>query len=172
MEHRRWWRSRWGQEVFAVLAERLPEELDDEIKRVQYQFHKACGRTTAEQIREAIPLCLPKANLCKESRIPGISVFDFKKHKELREPTLLKAGWIKLTKIIAQNNPVDLSTLITLCDDLAIQNEKDPSLRDAMLMSKGKRPLGETSPAKNTTTSTASSSRVAFVDDGKDYVDV
>ena len=34
-----------GNAIHAILADRLPVELDDEIKNVQYEWHLACGRT-------------------------------------------------------------------------------------------------------------------------------
>ena len=125
-------------ETHAILAERLPDQLDDEIKRMQYAFHKACGRVTAEQIMAAVPLVLPKVNLCKGCPIPGIARFDFVQWKKEREPTILHAGWIALIKVICVNaDDVDLSKIITKCDELAIKEETDPDLKTAMIMSKG-----------------------------------
>ena len=126
----------------AIRAERLPDELDDEIKKVQMAWHEACGRTTAQQIRAAIPMCLPKANLCTpaESKVPGIARFDIKQWKAEGSPTLLAGGWAALCKVIAENGKVDMSKIITLCDDIAIQNEKDPNLKTAMQLARGIKP--------------------------------
>ena len=130
-----------NESTHATLAERMPAQLDDDIKKMQFAFHKACGRTTAQQIMEAIPLCLPKANLCLGCPIPGVSKFDFVTWNKERCPTMLRAGWIALIKIIAMNaNDLDLSKLITLCDDLAIREEEDPDLKVAMEMSRGIKP--------------------------------
>ena len=128
---------RVGNAIHAILAERLPEELDDEIKKVQYEWHRACGRTTAEQIAEAIPCCLPKSNLCTHSRVPGIARFNFKQWKTDGCPTLLKAGWIALCKLIATNAEVNLSRIISLCDDMSIDACENPELKTAMEMSRG-----------------------------------
>ena len=126
-----------GNAIHAILAERLPLELDDAIKNVQYEWHLACGRTTAEQIAEAIPCCLPKSNLCTHSRVPGIARFNFKQWKTDGCPTLLKAGWIALCKLIATNAEVNLSRIISLCDDMSIDACENPELKTAMEMSRG-----------------------------------
>ena len=131
---------RVGNAIHAILAERLPEELDDEIKKVQYEWHRACGRTTAEQIAEAIPCCLPKSNLCTHSRVPGIARFNFKQWKTDGCPTLLKAGWIALCKLIATNADVQtdcFQRIITLCDQMSIDACENPELKTAMEMSRG-----------------------------------
>ena len=126
----------------AIRAERMPDELDDEIKKVQMAFHEACGRTTAEQIRKAIPNSLPNCNLLDpaECKVPGIARFNIKRWKDEGCPTILVAGWAALCKVIAKNSTIDMSDLITLCDDIAIKNEQDPALKTAMEMARGIKP--------------------------------
>ena len=126
-----------GNSIHAVLAERLPLELDDAIKSVQFDWHRACGRTTAEQIAKAMPCCLPKSNLCTQTKVPGIAKFNFKQWKTDLCPTLLKAGWIALCKLIATNAEVNLSRIISLCDDMSIDACENPELKTAMEMSRG-----------------------------------
>ena len=129
-----------GGNVVAFLAERLPEQLDDEIKKLLHEWHVAEGRVTPEDIMSCIPEVLPKVNLIKESKIPGIARFDFKKCKESGCPTLLTAGWIALCRCIAEKDEINLSRIITLCDKLSIQEEQDPDLKAAMEMSRGIKP--------------------------------
>ena len=129
-----------GDSVHAVLAERLPEALDDAIKKVHFDWHKACGRTTAEQISKAMPCCLPKANLCQQTKVPGIAKFNFQQWKDEGRPTLLKAGWIALCRMIASNADVDTEcfrNIITLCDRMSIDDCENPDLKMAMEMSRG-----------------------------------
>ena len=125
---------------FAILAERCPPQLDDEIKKVHYEWHKACGRTTAEDIRKAIPNVLPKTNLSRKSKIPGIAFFDFAKWEEEGMPTLLTSGWIALAKAIALKADIDMTAIITLCNDLMIKETENPDLKAAMQMSRGIKP--------------------------------
>ena len=129
-----------GGEIHAMLAERLPEQLDDEIKKLLHEWHVAEGRVTPEDIMACIPEVLPKENLIKGSKIPGVARFDFETWKRTGCPTLLRAGWIALCKCIAMKDEINLSRIITLCDDLAIQEEQNPDLRSAMQMSRGIKP--------------------------------
>ena len=126
----------------AIRAERLPDELVDEIKKVPFRWHEACGRTTPEQIKKAIPMCLPKEHLCSrtESKVPGIGRFNIKQWKAEGCPTLRAGGWAALCKAIALNAEGDMSKIITLCDDIAIANEKDRDVKIAMQMARGIKP--------------------------------
>ena len=127
----------FGGERHAILAERLPKELDDEIKHVLCEWHKAEARVTAAEIRAAIPCVLPETNLCEDCPVPGIAKFDFNKWKREGCPTLLAAGWIAICKVIANKDKFNLSRIITLCDEMFIKEEKDPDLKLAMQMSRG-----------------------------------
>ena len=122
---------------YAILADRLPEELDDEIKKVQHAWHVALGRTTAEQIASAIPMCLPQTNKCTSCRVPGISKFDFAQWERDGCPTLTRSGWCALCKVIAMNKEVDLEGIIRLCDRIAIEETQNPSLQQALQLSRG-----------------------------------
>ena len=129
-----------GDSIHAVLAERLLLEFDDAIKKVHFDWHKACGRTTAEQISKAMPCCLPKANLCQQTKVTGIAKFNFQQWKDEGRPTLLKAGWIALCRMIASNADVDTEcfrNIITLCDRMSIDDCENPDLKMAMEMSRG-----------------------------------
>ena len=127
----------FGGERHAILAERLPKELDDEIKHVLCEWHRAESRVTVEEIRAAIPCVLPETNLCQDCPVPGIAKFDFKKWRSEGKPTLLAAGWIAICKVIANKDKFNLSRIITLCDEMYIKQEKDPDLKLAMQMSLG-----------------------------------
>ena len=76
-------------------------------------------------------------NLIKDCKIPGIARFDFKTWREAGKLNLLKAGWTALCRCIAMKDEINLSRIITLCDDLAIQEEQNPTLKSAMEMSRG-----------------------------------
>ena len=128
--------------VQCVLCDRLPDKLDNEINSIHLEWHVACGRLTPAQISTCVPHCVPKTNLCKQSTITGISRFDFVKWRAEGQPTLLRAGWIALCKLVADNhigNPECFRNIISLCNDLAIDNEENPDLKTAMAMSRGSR---------------------------------
>ena len=97
-----------------LLADRLPENLDDEIKKHLHEWHQASQKITPEEILEAIPLTIPKLNEIEDN--PGIARFDINLWKKLGQPTLTASGWMALCKIIAKKDPVNLQAIITLCD--------------------------------------------------------
>jgi len=107
----------------AILADRLPEQLDDQIKGVLHEWHVAAQRITPDDIMSAIPLILPKAN---KTHIPGVSKFDFREWERLGRPTLTQAGWVALCRVIASKDPVNLQHIISLCDTIKVPNGLDP----------------------------------------------
>ena len=115
---------RMGNGTWAcILAERLPENLDDEIKKVMYHWHVAEQRLTPEDIMNAIPKTLPMINKTNTS---GVSRFPIADWMKLGEPTLTKGGWVALCRLIASKDEVNLAHLITMCD-----NHKDKQVGDS-----------------------------------------
>ena len=53
---------------------------------------------------------------------------------------MLRAGWVALCKLVADNatNPESFRNIITLCNELAVDNEENPDLKTSMTMSRGK----------------------------------
>ena len=100
---------------YALLAARLPQELDDEIKKCWHQWHRACSRLTAQDIMKAIPMAYPKTG---QTIVPGVSKFDFAEWREHGSPTLTHAGWIALCHLIASKEPLNFERIISVCADL------------------------------------------------------
>ena len=123
----------------AILAERLPEQLDDEIKKLQFAFHQACGRVTADDILKAVPLTFPKCHVVDES-LPVLARFDFEKWERLGKPTLTTAGWIALCRTIALKDAPGLHHIISLCDTMS----PPPQSQDQRIISEFKGALSLT----------------------------
>ena len=121
----------------ALLAERLPEELDDEIKGVIYEWNKACSKVTAEEILAAMPTIYPLTGQPVGGGIPGFRRFDFDKLQEVGCLILMRVGWMTLCQMIARRDAVNLSRIITLCDQFAISQEANPSLAESMAYAAG-----------------------------------
>ena len=100
---------------YALLADRPPQELDDEIKRVHHQWHLACSRLTAQDIMKAIPMAYPKTG---QTIVPGVSKFDFAEWREHGSPTLTHSGWIALCHLIASKEPLNFERIISVCAQL------------------------------------------------------
>jgi len=101
---------------YSFVASRLPEELDDEIKKVLLTWHQACGRLTADEILNHIPEAFPKTGLSTD--VPGVGKFDLVEWRAKGEPTLTQGGWIALCAVIASKEPMNLAHIISLCADL------------------------------------------------------
>ena len=94
-----------------IIADRLPEQLDDEIKKVQYEFCKCCNKVTAEDILASVPIAFPRLNVL--SHVVGVAQFPLDDWKAAGQPTLTEAGWMALVQVIAKKNP-NLKQLIEL----------------------------------------------------------
>ena len=103
----------------SLLADRLPEQLDDEIKGVLGAWHEAAGRVSPEEMLDKVPLTLPRCGL--PTPVVGVAKFDFETWKQRGQPTLTKAGWIALCELIASKDQLNLQHIITLCDTLRKQ---------------------------------------------------
>ena len=100
----------------AIRAERLPQQLDDEIKEVIFEWHEAAGRITAEEILEAVPTTFPTTY---PTNVPGVSKFDVQDWINKGKPTLTASGWVALCELIAQKNVKDLGFILELCHRMA-----------------------------------------------------
>jgi hypothetical protein len=106
-------------EWVAFPAERLPEQLDDEIKKVLYQWHNACTRITAEDIMKCIPLVFPKLGGLDPIKYPGISKFDRETWMKEQSPILSKSGWIALCEVIARKDLTNLQCIFDLAQSMS-----------------------------------------------------
>ena len=100
------------------LAERLPEQLDDEIKKVQEAWHRAQGQVTAEEIMAGVPLMYPVTNVINGTEYPGVSKFDFAQWEKDGQPVLSHAGWCALCKVIADKDPLNLQLIFDVASDI------------------------------------------------------
>ena len=116
----KWW---------TLVAERLPQVLDDEIKKKLNEWHEICGHVTAEDIMKHIPEVWPKTHVLDE--FPGVGKFDILDWQRKGEPTLTCAGWIALVECIARTDVVNWEHIITLCGQLKNNLSLYPTLAEA-----------------------------------------
>ena len=105
-------------DVLVLVAERPPEILDDDVKKIHFQ--ECLASMTADETYERIPCTLPKRN---HTGVPGVSRFPIEEWKAQGSPTLTQAGWVALCWVVAQKDPKNLEHLIDIC-------EKSPHKQD------------------------------------------
>ena len=93
----------------AFLADRLPKNLDDEIKRVHADFYKAAEKCTAAELIETIPVTFPMTHLFKE--FPGIAKYPVDQWEREGELVLDQAGWCKICLKIAEKDMTNLGMI-------------------------------------------------------------
>jgi hypothetical protein len=100
----------------AIVAESLPQQLVDEIKKVLFEWHDASGRVTADEILKAVPTMFPQTHA---TGVPGVSKLDVQDWINKGEPTLTQSGWVALCEVIARENVKDLGIISKLCHKMA-----------------------------------------------------
>ena len=113
-------------EWVCFLAERLPDQLDDEIKKVQENWHRAQGQITVEEIKASIPLVFPSTNVINGKVYPGVSKFDFAKWEKDGQPVLSKAGWCALCQTIAKKDPLNLGVIFKVARKIQEEPPEEP----------------------------------------------
>ena len=113
------------------MADRLPQELDDEIKKVQStgdHFIKAWQELSDEDILESIRKVYPREQMQIDPvRLPGVARFPVDEWKRDGQPCLDKAGWGALCMKIATNDLKNLQGIFDLgktYTEIAIEAER------------------------------------------------
>ena len=102
----------------AFLAARVPEQLDDEIKKVRAQFFQAMEKLEPQDVQDLIPMFMPKTHV-----IPGVATAGIARYpvdQWIREGQLMisEKGWAKLCIRIAQNDISNLALIFEKANEL------------------------------------------------------
>ena len=92
------------------VAERMPQQLDDEIKKVKMEFHRAAGKMTPKEVQDLIPITFPVTHTMQE--FPFISEYPIDKWEKAGKPCFSKRSWYKLVMLICQNDMDSLRDLL------------------------------------------------------------
>ena len=93
----------------AFLADRLPKNLDDEIKKVHADFYKAAEKCTAAELFDTTPVTFPMTHLYEE--FPGIAKYPVDKWEREGNLVLDAKGWCKICLKIAEKDMDNLGTI-------------------------------------------------------------
>ena len=101
------------------VADRLPNELDDEIKKVQSDgdhFIKAWAQLSDEEILSSIRKVYPREEMQIDPlRLPGVARFPFDQWERDGKPCLDTAGWYEMFQKLAKHDMKNLQGIFDLC---------------------------------------------------------
>ena len=112
----------------AIMAERLPQELDDVIKGHHADFYKAMSGLTPEQLLDTIPMSFPMTYLVEG--FPCIARYPVDEWIDNGEPYLSTVGWCKLCMKVADRDLTTLHTVFTTADTLMDKLIKEEEARE------------------------------------------
>ena len=90
----------------AFSADRLPAQLDDEIKKVQAAFYLAGRKLNAAELKDIIPVSFPMTNQCKA--FPFIAYYPVDEWDERQLPRFSEKSWCKLAMMTAEKDMANL----------------------------------------------------------------
>ena len=100
----------------AFSSDRLPTQLDDEIKKVQEKFYLAGRRLTAEQLKEIIPVSFPMTNRLKG--FPFVAHYPIERWDAEQLPRFSAKSWCKLAMMTAENDMLNLHKCFEVAEKL------------------------------------------------------
>ena len=90
----------------AFVADRLPTQLDDEIKRVHAAFFLAGKKLNEEELLKIIPVSFPMTNHLKGFK--SIAKYPVDEWERQKLPCFTTKSWCKLAMLIASKDMVNL----------------------------------------------------------------
>ncbi len=94
----------------AFCADRMPRELDDEIKKVHADFFEAAKCLNAEELKEVLPVSLPMTHVLEDDLI-GIARYPIDTWEQQGQPRITSKGWVKLAMMISSKNMDKLTSV-------------------------------------------------------------
>ena len=98
-------------EYRAFMSERLPEALDDAIKKKNYNaFNNACQALSPQEIYESLPMCFPMTHTIMEKGKPfrGVARYPLAAWEREGAPVMTRLHWAKICMRIAQKDFTNL----------------------------------------------------------------
>ena len=98
----------------AFAAERMPQELDDEIKKIHAEFFKASTFLKLEDLQDIIPITFPMTHIVEGADFVGSAKYPMDQWIASGEPKITSAGWAKLCINIATKGTTNLNGILTM----------------------------------------------------------
>ncbi len=101
----------------AFCADRMPRELDDEIKKVHADFFEAAQFLDPAELKEVLPVRLPMTHVVDDELI-GIARYPIDTWEAQGQPRITTKGWVKLAMMIATKKMDKLASVFTCGEKL------------------------------------------------------
>jgi len=98
-------------EYKAFMSERLPEALDDAIKKQNYHaFNNACKALTPQEIYDSLPMCFPMTHVIEVNGKPfrGVARYPLAEWERKGMPVMTKVCWAKFCMKVAEKDFTNL----------------------------------------------------------------
>ena len=102
----------------AFSAERMPQEFDDDIKKVHAEFFRASTFLKPDDLQYIIPITFPMSHIVAGAVFVGIAKYPVDEWIASGEPKITSAGWAKLCMKIATKDTVNLNGILTLSEKI------------------------------------------------------
>jgi len=105
----------------AFMADRFPEQLDDEIKKKHKDFYMAAQHLDPEELMEELPMTLPVTHLLNINgvEINGVAKYPLDEWEKQGQPMITTSGWIKLCMKICAKDMKNLENVYTMAVKLS-----------------------------------------------------
>ncbi len=96
----------------AFPADRMPRELDDEIKKVHADFFEAAKFLDPAELNDVLPVSLPMTYVLNDELV-GIAKYPIDRWEAQGQPRIATKGWVLLAMMIAKKNLSKLASVFT-----------------------------------------------------------
>ena len=116
----------------AFMADRLPTELDDEIKKCRAAFVNASKQMDPSEVQALMPMSFPMSFVLPGQQYLAIARYPIDEWVANGEPVLTTMSWIKLCIKIAEKDNTNLHSILELGEKLKVREEKKMAQQSRM----------------------------------------
>ena len=110
-------------EFKAFMSERLPEALDDAIKKKNYDcFKGACAALTPQEIYNSLPMCFPMTHTIEVKGKPfrGVARYPLTAWEAQGAPVMTRGHWAKFCMKIAEKDITNLEHVFKVAEAMSV----------------------------------------------------
>ena len=106
------------------MADRLPQQLEDEIKKKQAEFYHAAEMVNPSDLYDVIPVAFPMTHILDKEIFPGIAQYPIWKWEKGKQECITHNGWCKLCIKIAEGDMDNLGLIFDRAQGLMTEEPR------------------------------------------------